>query len=86
MTKIKVASLMVLLLAGAAQAQQPSAPAGDTKPDAGNPDVAKSDAGKSGTGDFATQETYKMKDGGMYQPPAQRPSSPAQDLSTYGRT
>ena len=34
----------------------------------------------------ATNETYRTKDGGMYQPPAVRPASPAMDTSHYGRT
>lgn len=85
MLKIPLALVSAAFLIGAAHAQTAATTA---QPDAAKPeaDVAKGAGGASGTSGFANQETYKMKDGGMYQPPAQRPASPAQDLSIYGRT
>ena len=55
-------------------AAPPAAPA--------KPAVAQGD----GQPTTADQQTYRMKDGGMYQPPARRPASPAADTSHYGRT
>ena len=78
MSKLLISFAALAALTVAAQAQTPTPPA-DAKPAAG-------DAAKPAGGDTANQETYKMKDGGMYQPPAQRPASPAQNLSVYGRT
>ena len=78
MSKMLISFAALAALTVAAHAQAP-APAPDAKP-------APGDAAKPAGGDTANQETYKMKDGGMYQPPAQRPASPAMDTKTYGRT
>ena len=79
MSKMLISLAALAALTIAAQAQSPSLPA-DAKPASGG------EAKPADGGDTANQDTYKMKDGGMYQPPAQRPASPAQDLSVYGRT
>ncbi len=53
-------------------ATPPAAPQADPAPQPGTP--------------FATDQTYRTKDGTLYQPPAERPASPAADTSQYGRT
>ena len=68
----------------AQKADSPAQPAPAAKAD--TPPTDASAPSKPAAGDTANQETYKMKDGGMYQPPAQRPASPAMDTSIYGRT
>ena len=81
---ISMAVLATLTMAARAQAPAPAAPANPpTTAEATPPDGGKA---KAAGGDTANDQTYKMKDGGMYQPPAQRPSSPAQDRGIYGRT
>ncbi len=74
MSKMLIPFAALAALTVVAQAQAP-----DAKP-------APGDSAKPAGGDTANQDTYKTKDGGMYQPPAQRPASPAMDTKTYGRT
>ena len=50
-----------------------------------SPSGAAAQAKPAGS-DTATEWTYKTKDGQMYQPPEQRPDSPAMETKTYGRT
>ena len=80
MSKILISLVALAALGTAAHAQTPTPT--PTQPGPPSSDTAK----PTGTGDTANQQTYKMKDGGMYQPPAQRPVSPAMDTKTYGRT
>ena len=79
-----------------AKADAPTQPAPAEKADApaqlapaakaDTPPTNASAQSKPAAEDTANQETYKMKNGGMYQPPAQRPASPAMDTKMYGRT
>lgn len=67
----------------ASHADAPAQPA--AKADAAAPTDTTAQTKAAGDGS-ATQWTYKTKDGQMYEPPKQRPASPAMDLSVYGRT
>lgn len=86
---ITLAAMVALVVAARAQtpappaASEPSPPAASPAP--GRP-AAKPDGAKAAVGDTATEQSYEMKGGGMYQPPARRPASPAMDIDTYGRT
>lgn len=52
----------------------------------GSPPSDKAAQAKPVGSGTATEWTYKTKDGQMYQPPEQRPDSPAMETKTYGRT
>ncbi len=86
MSKILISLTVMAALTGVAHAQTPAPPAPDATPAPSDAAKPASGDGHSGVGDTANQQTYKMKDGGMYQPPAQRPASPAMETKTYGRT
>ena len=94
MTRILLSLTALAALTLGAQAQAPvnpsaaAAPLSDAKP-APQATPSPSDTAaqaKPAGGDTASEWSYKTKDGQMYQPPEQRPASPAMETKTYGRT
>ncbi len=89
---ISLAALATLTFGAHAQSPAPAAPKTDgpaqpqAKTDEAMPGASDAAQAKASGNGNATEWTYKTKDGQMYQPPEQRPASPAMDLSVYGRT